>query len=92
MDEKKSDHQYSLDIVSGTMERTNERLVKVIIALVVAWALTIGAFIWYLNQYDFSGETTEIAQDGAGLNIIGTRNGAYVYGTESNSHGEVPHE
>lgn len=47
-----------------------------IIALVILgmWLATIGGFIWYLNQYDFSG--TEIiveqdATDGGDTNYIG---------------------
>lgn len=87
---EKDNTQYALDIVSGQAERTIRRLSAVIIALIVAWALTIAGFIWYLYQYDFTGTTTstttEFAQDGEGLNII-NRSGAFVYGTETeNDH------
>ena len=84
------DHQYALDIISGTMERTIERLVKVIIALVIALALTVGGFLWYLSQYDFAGTKAEYSQDGEGINIIGARNGAYMYGAETDDDNEVP--
>lgn len=41
------------------------------IALLVCWLGTIGAFLLYLNQYDFSGYSVEGVQDGYGVNIIG---------------------
>lgn len=73
MEKEKTDSQYALDIISGSNDRDKERLVKVIIALIIAWALTIGGFLLYLNQYDFT--AFEVQQDGQGLNIIGDRNG-----------------
>ncbi len=36
--------------------------------VVALWAATIGGFIWYLNQYDFS----SYSQDGNGYNNINT--------------------
>lgn len=33
-------------------------LVKVVCGCIVAMLLTIGGFLWYLNQYDFSSEET----------------------------------
>lgn len=47
-------------------------LIGVILAL---WTLTIGGFIWYLNQYDFVSYT----QDGDGYNNINNRVGGTVY-------------
>lgn len=75
MDEKpiKTDGQYALDIIAGSNDRDKERLVKIIIVLIIAWALTIGGFLLYLNQYDFT--ALDVQQDGHGLNIIGDRNG-----------------
>lgn len=35
------------------------------------WLATIGGFLAYLNQYDFSSYSVEGTQDGNGLNIIG---------------------
>lgn len=33
-------------------------LVKVVCGCIVAVMLTVGGFLWYLNQYDFSSEET----------------------------------
>lgn len=82
MDDKTST-QYTLDIINSMHEHTEARLWKVIIALIVVIALMAGVFVWYLSRYDFTGVNTEITQDADGLNIIGSRNGAYVYGTEN---------
>lgn len=43
--------------------------------------LMAALFIWYLNQYDFTG-TMEVQQDGKGINIVGDRNGGNFYGAE----------
>lgn len=49
------------------------------------WFSTIGGFLLYLNQYDFSGTTEETTyqQDGSGTNIIGDDN-EVDNGTETN--------
>lgn len=90
METEKNNSQYALDIINGMHERTEARLWKVIIALIVVIVLITGAFVWYISQYDFSGVNTEITQDADGLNIVGSRNGAYVHGTESQSDGSQP--
>ncbi|MBO7670386.1 MAG: hypothetical protein J6S60_07325 [Oscillospiraceae bacterium] len=91
MDEKeKSSTQYTLDIINSMHEHTESRLWKIILALILVIALETGVFVWYLSQYDFTGVNTEISQDADGLNIVGTRNGAYVYGTESASDAAQP--
>ena len=82
---EKDNTQYALDIVSGQADRTARRLSVFIIALIVAWALTIAGFLLYLNQYDVTSETTEHSQDGQGLNIIVDRNGV-LYGTEAENY------
>lgn len=46
--------------------------------IIVAMAVI---FIWYLNQYDFTG-SMEVQQDGKGINIVGDRNGGNFYGAE----------
>lgn len=87
MDEtEKTNSQYTLDIINSMHEHTESRLWKVIIALIVVIALEAVGFVWYLSQYDFTGVNTEISQDADGLNIIGSRNGAYVYGAENQNH------
>ena len=60
-----------------------------IIALVVLcmWLTTIGVFVWYLNQYDFSSETVTVEQDtaeGGNANYIGG-NGDIANGETENS-------
>lgn len=52
-------------------ERHIKRLWIAVIAAVIALAVTVWSFVWYLNQYDF--ESYE--QDGEGVNIIGSLNG-----------------
>lgn len=43
-------------------------LVKVVCGCIVAVMLTVGGFLWYLNQYDFSSEeTTTINQNSTGV-------------------------
>ena len=52
-------------------ERHVKRLWIALLAAITALVLTVGIFVWYLNQYDF--ESYE--QDGEGVNIIGNMNG-----------------
>ena len=83
----KSEHQYALDIISGTLERTIARQTKIIIVLVLVIALMATLFVWYLNQYDFL--AFDVKQDGNGLNIIGDRNGVRsFYGAVGDSENE----
>ena len=90
METEKTNSQYALDIINGMHERTERRLWQIIIALIVVVILMAGLFIWYISQYDFTGVNTEISQDADGLNIIGSRNGAYVNGTKSENHDAQP--
>lgn len=43
---------------NGRKSRIIHALVKVVCGCVVAILLTVGGFLWYLNQYDFSAEET----------------------------------
>ena len=61
-------------------ERTTKRLITSLLVVVVLWFATIGMFVWYINQYDFSAISYE--QDGEGINIIGDRNGVGLDVTE----------
>ena len=91
MDEKeKSSTQYTLDIINSMHEHTESRLWKVIIALIVVIALMATVFVWYISQYNFVATSTEYTQDGAGLNIIGERNGAYINGTKVQNNDGFP--
>jgi hypothetical protein len=54
-------------------ERHVRRLWIALLAAITALVLTVGIFVWYLNQYDFT--SYDYQQDGQGVNIIGDRNG-----------------
>jgi hypothetical protein len=60
-------------------ERTVKRLVAVIIVMAVILCTTVGGFLWYLSQYDFTG----YSQDGDGVNLIGDENGVSYNVTEN---------
>lgn len=64
-------------------ERTIKRFVIALLVVVALWFSTIGIFVLFLNQYDYS--STEYTQDGEGLNIIGDRNGVGFNVTEDDS-------
>lgn len=65
----------------------NKRMFIIILVLLGLWAGTVGGFIWYLNQYDFTSTTIEADQDGEGINIAG--GGNINYGTESTDSSEI---
>ena len=61
-------------VFEGEMARQERHVRRLWIALltaITALVLTVGIFVWYLNQYDF----TSYEQDGEGINILGTSNG-----------------
>lgn len=69
--------EHNTDFIATEMlaeiKQSSKRWFRVAIVLAIAWFLTIGAFLWYLNQYDFSGTTTtsyETVQDANGLYAI----------------------
>lgn len=70
--------------------RQERHIKRLWIALVVAMlviALTVGVFIWYLNQYDY----TSYDQDGQGVNIIGSGNGVdFDVATTEDANQEEP--
>lgn len=54
--------------------KQNKRIFTALIAVIVLWFSTIGGFVWYLNQYDFSTEIYDVQQDasdGGDVNYIG---------------------
>lgn len=77
-------NRYMLDLIDGAHGRTVKWMGRIIVALIVAWLVTIGAFLWYLSLYDYISEetTTEYTQDSNGLNIIAEGNGVNVNGTK----------
>lgn len=63
-------------------ERTIRRLFILLLVLIVMWGLTTGAFIWYINQFDYT--AYDYQQDGEGLNFVGGDwNGVSFNGAES---------
>lgn len=68
-------------------ERHVRRLWIALLAAITALVLTVGIFVWYLNQYDF----TSYEQDGQGVNIIGNMNGVdYDDPASTNANEESP--
>ena len=62
-------------------ERTVKRLICLLAAIILLWAGTICGFIWYLNQYDFTGVNVDVSTDGGGdANYIG-QDGRILNGT-----------
>ena len=59
-------------------ERHICRLWSALIVCIIAIAVTVCAFLLYLNQYDF----VSYDQDGQGVNIIGDQNGVDYHGSE----------
>jgi hypothetical protein len=62
-------------------ERYVKRLWRALIAAIVALAIAVIAFLWYLSLYDFSSFDCE--QTGEGVNIVGDENGVDYNGSES---------
>lgn len=54
----------------GELKTQNKRLATILIIVICLWFATIGGFVWYLNQYDFSSYTVD-SQDGGNANYIG---------------------
>ncbi len=54
-------------------ERTIKRLICVIVLAILLIFASNAMWLWYMSGYDI--ETYEYAQDGVGVNIIGSRNG-----------------
>lgn len=69
------DNDFIVTALLSELKEENERksriihaLVKVVCGCIVAVLLTVGGFLWYLNQYDFSSEeTTTINQNSTGV-------------------------
>lgn len=54
--------------------KQNKRIFAALIAVIILWAATIGAFVWYLSLYDYSYEVYDVSQDaadGGDTNYIG---------------------
>lgn len=82
MPEQKSDAWYMIE----QLGKQNKRLFVLAMALLVAWLLTIGGFVWYLYQYDF--ETYYVDADNGPANYIG--NDGDIYNGNSEGAQENP--
>lgn len=58
-------------------ERNMKRITVLLVVVIAAWLMTIGAFLYMWQLYDYTDEETVYTyqQDGEGVNIIGDRNG-----------------
>lgn len=79
-DAERETHSFAHDLLME-FKALNKRLFVIILVLLGLWAATIGGFVWYLNQYDFSSTTIDAMQDGNGVNIVG--GGDVTNGAES---------
>lgn len=78
--EGKSDAWFMIE----EMGRQNKRMFIALIAVLILWFGTIGGFVWYMNQYDFSTETSDFdTTDGGDANYIG--NDGDIYNGTTNS-------
>lgn len=79
------------EMAMARAERTVKRMVAVVIVMSVLLAGTIAGFLWYLSQYDFSGEEIIVDACDGHANYIGQdgdiNNGTY-YGAEESTHAE----
>lgn len=64
-------------------ERNFRRMFWAFIAVLIALFITNAAWIYCWQQYDYSSTSTDIVQDGQGLNIVGDRNMVDEYEPES---------
>lgn len=78
----KSDAWHMIELLG----KQNRRLFVLAMALLVAWLLTIGGFVWYLYQYDF--ETYYVDAENGPANYIG--NDGDIYNGNSDSAQENP--
>ena len=74
---EKSDAWHMIELLG----KQNKRLFCLAMALLVAWLLTIGGFVWYLYQYDF--ETYYVDAENGPANYIG--NDGDIYNGKSDS-------
>lgn len=54
--------------------KQNKRMFTALVIVLCLWFATIGGFVWYLSQYDFSAEIYDVTQDtsdGGDANYIG---------------------
>lgn len=74
--------------LSRELAKSNKRWFVISMTILALWIVTIFAFLWYLNQYDYS--SYEVSQGGEwGNTFIGESNeGDITYGAENSSETE----
>jgi hypothetical protein len=75
--------KYYFEQTQAKDERTNLRLVRALVLVIILFFLSNAAWLWAWVSYDYSGEETVVTQDGEGLNIYGDRNLTDFYGTDN---------
>lgn len=71
---KKNNSKSDAWLMIEELGKQNKRIFAALIAVIILWAATIGAFVWYLSRYDYSYEVYDVAQDaadGGDTNYIG---------------------
>lgn len=64
---KKEESSIAMELLQEVKAQTKRWMIAFLV-VVFLWAGTIGTFVWYLYQYDFS----SYSQDGSGYNNINT--------------------
>lgn len=82
LEEKVEQESFAMSMLRE-YSRNAKRWFTIAIVILCMWLSTIGVFIWYLYQYDYTSYTVEGTQDGQGINIIS--GGDANYGAESKS-------
>lgn len=80
---KKEEKSLAMELLEE-LKRQNKRLIVALFVVIALWASTIGGFIWYLNQYDFSSYEVN-SQDGGNANFIGNDGDINNYGESSSN-------
>ena len=77
--QEKEQTSFAMELLKGYSSQAKRWFIACMVILVL-WFSTIGAFVWYLNQYDFESYETIIEQDasdGGDTNYIGNDGDIY---------------
>lgn len=76
MNEK--DNKSEAWIIVSELGRQNKRIFTALIIVIIMWFATIGSFVWYLNQYEFTTEIYDVnSEDGGFAGYIGNNGDMY---------------
>lgn len=62
-EERKSDAW----LMIAELGKQNKRMFTALITVIIMWFATIGGFVWYLNQYDYSYEAYDVSSEDDGF-------------------------